>query len=326
MNVESLLLLLLLLIIDLSKYNCYTIEFAQNYFKETLVIILFNFNPHIDVIINHYNIWKYLYPNQLIVGHFDSIKQKSIIVELRKHLSNNTHNLHIASAMHYDAEPGFLNYKALYYAINQLKNYNGYLFLHDDMAINMTKFLSLNLNRNKIWQETWTGTFGKTPMNVSFTKETWGNKGHGMNYPWFDTKWGIEAFNKMLEKNEDIKSRLKECNLNNADAYDLFVCESDFVYFPSSVIEELKYFTKIFSEYGIFLEMALPTIIECFLSDIDEVHYLPLCTFWDNRYNYALYQKECITNEVLYHPLKLTQPGALKFMKKLAELENSNYD
>ena len=134
---KILLMIILLLIINLSKYNCYTID---DYFKETLVIILYNFNPPIDVIINHYNTWKNLFANQLIIGHFDDIKQNSINIELRKHLSNNTINLHIASAIKYDTEPGFMNYKILYYAINQLQYYNGYLFLHDDMAINIINF------------------------------------------------------------------------------------------------------------------------------------------------------------------------------------------
>lgn len=237
---------------------------------------------------------------------------------MRKHLSNHTSNLHTVSAKAYDLEPGFLNYKILYYAISQLKKYDGYLFLHDDMGVNVTKIL--NLDRSKIWQETWTGTFGTTPKAISFTNVTWSNRGQGMDWPWFDTKWGIPALDKVMQNHEDVKYMLKKCSINNTESFDLQVCESDFVYFPSSVAQELKKYTKIFADHEVFLEIAIPTIITCFLPDVGKI-LLPLCTSWVNRNNYQMYEEEC-KSEYVFHPLKFSVQGGIELMQKLAKLES----
>ena len=314
-------LIILFLILCSSHSSSYTYEYARQYFNKTLMIVAYNFKPPVKNIINHYNIWKDIFPNQFIVGHYDHIEQNIIINELRLHISNNTKNLHIASAIKYDLEPGFLNYKILYYAISQLQEYDGYLFLHDDMAINMTKLLNLNLDRKKIWQETWTGTLGTTPMKTSFDKVSWSNKGVNMGYPWFNSKWGISAINKLIDSNHDIKSILKTCSGNNSEGYDLHVCESDFIYFPGSIAHELKKTVKLFADYEVFLEIAIPTIVTCWFPHVEKI-YLLLCTYWDDRYNYRLYEEQC-KQEILYHPLKFSSPGGMELMQKLSTLEGT---
>lgn len=311
-------IIIIIILLCCMKCLCYTYENARDYFNNTLLVVLYNFDPPIKTIINHYHIWKNIFPNQLIAGHYDDIKQNIIEGELRKHLSNHTSNLHIVSAKAYDLEPGFLNYKILYYAISQLKKYDGYLFLHDDMGVNVTKIL--NLDRSKIWQETWTGSFGTTPKVISFTNVTWSNRGQGIDWPWFDTKWGIPALDKVMQNHEDVKSMLKKCSINNTESFDLQVCESDLVYFPSSVAEELKKYTKIFADHEVFLEIAIPTIITCFLPDVGKI-LLPLCTSWVNRHNYQMYEEEC-KSEYVFHPLKFSVQGGMELMQKLAKLES----
>lgn len=313
-----LIILLVVLLFSSKSCNSYTYQYARDYFNNTLLIVVYNFDPPIKTIVNHYNIWKSIFPNQLVVGHYNSTKQSIINADVRIHISNHTSNLYIASANTYDLENGFMNYKILYYAISQLKEYDGYLFLHDDMGININKIL--NLDRNKIWQETWTGYFGTTPSRTAFTSVTWANKGHGMDYPWFDTKWGISAIDNLLNDNEQVKSILKTCSMNNTEAYDLHVCESDFVYFPKSVAQELKIYTKLFADYQVFLEIAVPTIIQCFLPHVGII-YLPLCTSWDDRYNYQKYEENCKNEEVIFHPLKFSRPGGMELMQKLAKLD-----
>jgi hypothetical protein len=96
-----------------------------------------------------------------------------------------------------------------------------FLLLHDDMGVNISKLLSLNLDKNKIWQETWKGTIGTTPMKTIFSKVSWANQGKGMDYPWFNSKWGIPAINKLINSSDDMKSILKTCSVNNSEAYDL---------------------------------------------------------------------------------------------------------
>jgi hypothetical protein len=99
-----------------------------------------------------------------------------------------------------------------------------------------------------------------------------------------------------------------------------YVCESDFIYFPGSVAHELMKIVKIFADHEVFLEIAIPTIIQCFLPAVEKI-YLPLCTYWVDRYNYRMYEEQC-THEILYHPLKFTFPGGMELMQKLSSLDS----
>jgi len=101
--------------------------------------------------------------------------------------------------------------------------------------------------------------------------------------------------------------------------------QSDMLYVPlhdKRAVKEFVLLLDIFSHHRVFLECALPTIVEIMKQRFHiEVYYARLCTSWQNqiRHNPIKLIKSCGEQSEAYHPIKLDQIGADKW----TELFNS---
>ena len=199
----------------------------------------------------------------------------------------------------------YLNYR------NLIEQSDGIFYTMDDNIININ---ILNLyNKNKI--------IFYTPKPKTEIE--------GVNnikyYSWFSLKhiddhkdWWWDILPNGLPSRENIKKimnneYIKKCNINKFSG-----SFSDFFYLPKKYLNE-KLFTlfKLFSEYKIFLEIAVPTIIHNI--EPDESNYQPFSNkvFWGRKRKY-LAEKQNIYNslnqshDLIIHPIKLKDNPDLK--------------
>ena len=175
-------------------------------------------------------------------------------------------------------------------------NFDGFLWLHDDMVPNMRKIS--NFEKNVSWVID-TGKY--------WTVEPWSSR----NFSWFwlNGNMGIDSMNKLLESRPDFSSNLKKCT---GHIHNWFIGQSDFVYLSKEYIDELLDIVGLFSKYRLFLEIAIPTFMYCFACDKEKCQKLKLCTsFGKNRLSYY---RECDNSFDLYHPVKGYMPEARSFV------------
>ena len=144
-------------------------------------------------------------------------------------------------------------------------------------------------------------------------------------YSWFSLKhiddhknWWWDILPNGLPSRENIKKimndeYIKKCNINEFSG-----SFSDFFYLPKKYLNE-KLFTlfKLFSEYKIFLEIAIPTIIHNI--EPDESNYQPFSNkvLWGGKRKY-LAEKQNIyyslnqSHDLIIHPIKLKDNPDLK--------------
>jgi hypothetical protein len=85
-------------------------------------------------------------------------------------------------------------------------------------------------------------------------------------------------------------------------------------------IEIMKIFGEKLSQFPLFVEIAIPTFLQCFVSPEKRGH-VNLCTNGRNDLDY--YSKSCPTNTTtLIHPLKFTTFEHVDYMIKFMDLDN----
>jgi hypothetical protein len=146
----------------------------------------------------------------------------------------------------HDAFNGIYGYMAIALAMERYPDYKGYLFVSQDCLANPWNFV--RFDKNKIW----TGDKNHRRIFAFGEKAQWSNWNH-------DT-WGASSAQKAyLLLNKRYLSMLKK----NCGEGKVMGGMSDMVYFPAQHRNDVIELCKLFHSQGIFIEIALPTIIAC---------------------------------------------------------------
>mmetsp|Transcript_719 Transcript_719/g.825 ORF Transcript_719/g.825 Transcript_719/m.825 type:complete len:310 (-) Transcript_719:210-1139(-) len=274
-------------------------------FQSTLMIVKYNYDAHFKEIISHYRLWSLAFVNQAIFLPWNS----SQILLLREHIADN--RTEIISQIDTEISlpwnshaTGVLAYEVVVFSMISWPNFEGYLYAHDDMAMNVSSLIDMNLG--KAWF-------------ISFSKLQEFNNGWQGKYdwPWWDTVYGIAALNDVISSHKNIISILKKCV---GSEYKWFVGQADFFYIPQSLRNSFISIMSIFGHHKVFLEIGVPTFANCLVSSNLRVD-IEQCSFWDHRRgDYASMQKNCGDKYPLFHPVKPSNRLSFQGMKQKMNL------
>lgn len=175
---------------NISSYNRF-----EGLFDRILMIVCVNWNSPIHVLISHEKLWKPVMKNTVYYGPFD---QQSII-------EMNLMGLQAVSRSDYEVKPeGTLAYRAALDAINRFPNFDGYLFKHDDIQINVTA-MSL-WNTSSLWANDY----------LMYPIKNFSHPQDGVEW-WFDhPRSGLKAIMSSLQGSKDFADKLVACTGSNA--------------------------------------------------------------------------------------------------------------
>jgi hypothetical protein len=203
---------------------------------------------------------------------------------------------------------GTTAYRSMLMALNSFSKYDfqGFLWLHDDMVLNLRNMHSMDLSKPWIVEPT------GNPLVI----EPWDKR----NYTWYwlNGEVGIDAMQNILEARPDIKEKIRSCT-GSEHSWWIGQGQADFFYLPKSFIPDFLDIVGSFSKYQLFLEIAIPTFMQCFACQNQSCQALKLCTtFTEERERRDLkFYRACGSGYDLFHPIKLdSSPAAYTFTKE----------
>jgi hypothetical protein len=281
------LLIILLLSLTTTTIGQRTHEDAHNKFRNTLLIVKYNLKASIEAILLHHSLWRRAFKNQLIVVQWTQEE----INNYRQTYGLSDSEYRISMIPERARTSGYFAYDALTTAMISYPHFAGYLYVHDDMAMNVSKLMDLDMN------SLWVTAESQCTSNLD-----WDNKKN--DWFWWNSKWGLESIKNFLRSRTDLAMELKEC-LGSEKTW----CfgQSDFFYVPQSLKDSTLRVLTAYREYDIFIEIALPTFHNCYVPR-NRTEELNLCTTWGpSRNNYTFLYENCNNrNFSLFHPVKLT--------------------
>jgi len=196
------------------------------------------------------------------------------------------------------------------------RNIRGVIMMHDDTMPNITNLaLDIDLSDTIIHGDEYCFRSPSTPVytaeNIVQSDPKW---------VWWDfTHWenlrstNLPSEPKMRERIKTISATFPRSDMPEIKALMRWYphCQSDFVYITMKYADPAIKLGKLFSEYGLMLEMSFPTMVGT-LVDVygAQIKTPKLCTCWDQgirnggldvMYNWCLKQEEPLD---LIHPLK----------------------
>ena len=225
----------------------------NGYYKDILLVVNFNhpFYKNIPLIRLLYG---RIFPNMVFYGTEES--DKFNITKI------NTHK-------------GYFSYKVLAKAMVSQRNhdiYKGYLLINDDILLNPWSFN--DLDRDKIWEgPKWPITFR------NFSKAD--------KWYWWKSRWGLSkcllAKKEVFSKYPDLVAVNRVGSSENTEDQRLgcFRGRSDIFYIPKRFCDKFIVLSEIFYNHSVFLEIAVPTIVQMMTSGENNAHqrmwgvYLP---------------------------------------------------
>lgn len=267
--------------------------------NDILLIIQSNYEIPEDRVRLLFDAWKCAVSHIVIYGPWNT----TTATQLRRHglpvLTTFESNLNFGS--------GVWSYRALLHAISTFRQqkYKGYMFLSDDLVVRNTSIQTLS--RDSIW----------FPTHSSMTLvEPWNSQNH--SWCWFNSKnIGVGSMQRILSSNEHIRNGLRVCT-GSEHAWYINKGQSDFIYIPASAAKSFLNVVGVFSANKLFLEIALPTYVNCFAPTHIKLETLSLCTFWEQERNSLThYMKHCNASHALVHPIKLFTRKHYEYMKSV---------
>ena len=279
-------------------------------FGNVLLIIEYSYdNPTSQISLQNY-LYSMQFKNQILIGPFNETK----IHAIRKSIPSN--NTHIRSSLSYDYK-GYYGYLVAAHAMKLLPNFDGYLFVQDDVVFDFSRIVKLNLE--SVWI-----TFGSTYYLDMFefdeSSDRWRKRdsndslvgGEG----WLPTNHGIPAILRAISKDEYISTTLKNCS--NGRSGLLHHGLSDIFYIPQNLRTLFIHVATKFDTEKLFVEYAVPTFLKCFVPSETSFQYLEVCTYNEDH----VPQTEKIQRMMecdpslfdYYHPIKLSLLVGLQFM------------
>jgi hypothetical protein len=267
---------------------------AKAHFNKTLFIIKYNWNAPLNKLFLHSQLWGKIFQHQLIVVPYDS---KTL--QLAKEKVENTVDL--ISCKDID-DAGYFAYTSIIIGIDKHPQYDGYLYAHDDMAMNVSNLILLDIN--SFW-----GTFSEKEFGSSILDDTWGHRNH--SWPWWNSHYGIDAMQNTINSYPTICQSLKRCT---GTTRRWFKGPSDFLYVPKQYALLYMDIMGKFQSKNVFLEIAVPTFMQCFVPK-NLVENIALCQFWDHHRNNVSHMRVgCDPLSSAFHPVKISSHNALEFM------------
>lgn len=203
---------------------------------------------------------------------------------------------------------GFKAYEVVSLAMKSHPHYQGYLFAHDDMAMNISALMELDLKKS--WISDWIHMDSCRDLEYG-----WHNQSNGW---WWDGEFGCAAIDVFLANNTVIASEMKQ---ELGSKYKWCGEQSDFFYIPKSFKELYLRVMTPMAAAGIFLEIAIPTFWRVYIPPAKNIK-LSLCSTFDLRIRdntshlFEYYELVCGADYPLYHPVKLSCKNNVAGMRK----------
>lgn len=264
-------------------------------FDDILVIVKYNYPSNIDLICRHMQILSPIFRNIVLAGPWD----ENMIREISSHTItafSSKEDDNVVLDGHY--KPGSVAYASvLNIMANPLYDFRGYLFMHDDLAVNVEKLMSLNKS------VTWIApTPHSAPWTASISEIEW--KYRNTSWWWFNVPVGIEAMEKALQ-DPYIDSTIRACLGSNHTWY---IGKGDFFYIPREYKESFQRVASVFSRSKLFLEIAIPTYAKCFARSVVELKFCDILINHELTLNLTMVQQLCQRHDV-FHPIKISKVG-----------------
>ena len=280
---------------------------AKSYFAHVLYIVKYNFIPSAQHVLLHKQIWGRAFENLHYILPFDT--NNSSVAGLLE--SNNVSFTICNELTDTDKCNGFLAYKAVNTVIHSHPNFKGYLFAHDDMAMNISKLMDFDLT-------SFAFAFQTSRYWLARLDDTWEHRNH--SWGWFDGPYGIPAMQHFLTTHPSLGLQIKHCT-GSQRAWHGGQC--DFFYVPQ---KQKQLYNSIMEKLGsskVFLEIAIPTFLMCFVPLGRLVAY-ELCDMFGpgKRGNISFYEINCRPSASHIHPVKLKSPRQIDFMKSFMDIQS----
>ena len=277
---------------------------ARRHFSSVLFIIKYNYKASLDRLLLHSSLWIKIFEHQLIVVPYDF--ESLLLARTKVH-----QGVEVMSCEETD-ELGYFAYGSITEAILMYPQFQGYLYAHDDMALNITTLMSFNLS--SFWITDYdTGNFFTPP--VVNLETSWTYRNH--SWSWFNGYVGIDALQNVLVKYPIIYDSMLRCT--GSDKI-WFIGQSDFLYVPQQqAILYIDIMEKMANEQ-VFLEIAVPTFMTCFVPKY-MIERVFLCTYWGaDRGNIRYMMEHCGPHASAFHPVKLSARNSFDFMVKKTDI------
>jgi hypothetical protein len=181
-----------------------------------LVTVTFNYDVPLASLLLHFKIYKDLYPKILYIGPISS--------QLVVRTAREVHNIPVAiTRQPLLSMPGVLVYETWAKVTEAYPGHVGYIFMHDDMAIQASVLRTLN--RSQVWT---------TDDVICAHVDDWDIR-NGTKHPWYwmDLDVGLDAMDAML-KHENFRKVLETCT--GGDVHHWCTGQSDFLYIPAAAV------------------------------------------------------------------------------------------
>lgn len=278
----------------------YSFSDARKRFQDILIVVKYNYKAPPGSVLLHLRMWNKVFLNQVIFVPW-TVQEIGNFTE--RNLVGNG-NVTIVSKIDDEASLGYMAYEVVTSAMKSHPDVAGYLFVHDDLAMNVSALM--DLDHEKVWQSDYIGQLQCRDLDAGWKNKT--------NYWWWNSEWGTDAIDQMLLNHTDIATEMKKSLGSNH-----IWCgeQSDFFYIPQKYKDSYIRVMSAFAESIIFLEIAVPTFIRAY-TPVDKILQLRLCTDFDIelRNNLAYMERECGNNYPLYHPVKLSSRHNVIGMRK----------
>ena len=279
---------------------------AKSYFAQVLFIVKYNFLPSANHVLLHNRLWGRVFKNRHYIlprktndnSVADSLKSNNISFTICNDLTDT------------DKCNGYLAYKGVITVMSSHPNYKGYLFAHDDMAMNITNLMDFDLT-------SFASANTKSRYWLVQLDDTWENRNH--SWVWFNRPNGIPAMQSFLSTHPYLGLQIKRCTGSQRAWYRGL---ADFFYVPQ---KQKQLYSSIMEKLGsskVFLEIAIPTFFMCFVP-IGRLVAYEVCTshFHGERSNISFYQKNCRPSASHIHPVKLSSERHINFVKEFMDIQ-----
>lgn len=280
---------------------------AREKFKGTVFVVKYNYKAPREIVLSHIHIWRKVFTNQMIFLPYTEMEASSF----QTHYISALPNITVVSHLDDIDQLGFFAYQAAVIAMKRFPHATGYLFSHDDVAMNVSRLMELD--DKAFWYSSWLkpDTDSCRDLDANWKNQT--------NFWWWDTPYGTSAIDNLLSNHTDIAASMKKCF---GSVHHWCGEQSDFFYVPQIFRSEFVRVLGAFGDHRIFLEIAIPSFYRCFVPQTHLVE-LRLCSHFDEtRNNITFTEENCGESYPLYHPVKLSYPGSELGMRRKMNLRD----
>ena len=268
-------------------------------FKNTILIVVFNYSNCICNKNTIKDIYEKHFKKIIFYSDYPIIEDDEVnFIEINK--GANTHKIF----NHF-----YKNYKSM------IDDSDGLFYTMDDNIINVNILNLFNSEKIIYYKPNVVNDDMSIILNGITTDYTWfklDNINNHFSWHW-DDSWGKNAINNLINDSE-----FKKYNIDKFSG-----SFSDWFYLPKKYLtDKLFHLFELFSNYDVFLEIAIPTIINNIEMDNSQYQNFTNEILWNNRDNFL--NKENITSSLnhthnfILHPIKFNQnPSSKDWLKEI---------